>query len=89
MDEPKGFDLHIPSAIVEALRLPESEARVAVRQELAVALYRQGLLSFGKARELTGLGKDAYGQLLGARGVLRHYGEVEANEDLAYGRGEA
>lgn len=35
--------------------------------ELAIALYSQELLSFGKARELAQMGKYEFGQLLGER----------------------
>lgn len=86
--ERTGIDLHIPPSVAEALRLPEAEAERAIRRELAVALYGQGLLSFGKARELAALGKAAFGQLLGERGVARHYGPQEAAEDLRYATGD-
>jgi predicted HTH domain antitoxin len=57
-------------------------------KELAVALYAHGLLSFGKARELAGMGKYEFGRLLGERGAPRHYGREELEDDLAYARGE-
>lgn len=87
MHKQTGIDLHIPSSIAEALRLPEAEAEQAIRRELAIALYGQGLLSFGKARELAALDKAVFGQLLGERGVLRHYGPQEAAEDVQYATG--
>jgi predicted HTH domain antitoxin len=46
------------------------------------------MLSFGKARELAGLSKYAFGQLLGERSVERHYGPEELEEDLRYARGD-
>ncbi|MBU4224990.1 MAG: UPF0175 family protein, partial [Chloroflexi bacterium] len=45
-------------------------------------------LSFGKARELAGMGKYEFGRLLGERGIPRHYGREELEDDLAYARGE-
>jgi predicted HTH domain antitoxin len=56
--------------------------------ELAVALAAQGLVSVGKARELAGMGKYEFGRLLGERGIPRHYGREELEDDLAYARGE-
>ena len=56
--------------------------------ELAIALYTQDLLSFGKAWELAGMGKYEFGLLLGARGVQRHYTAEELTEDLTYARGK-
>jgi predicted HTH domain antitoxin len=42
--------LDIPESVVRSLKLPATEPRR--RAELAVALYAQGILSFGKASEL-------------------------------------
>ncbi|MEM9666472.1 MAG: UPF0175 family protein [Bacteroidota bacterium] len=69
-----------------ALRIPEQEAAQTIHRELALALYQQGLLSFGKARELARLDKAAFSHLLGVRGIERHYGPEEAAEDLNYAR---
>lgn len=79
--------LHIPDSVVQAMRLPEERISQELLVELAIALYRQGILSFGKARELAGIGKYEFGQLLGTRGVLRHYGQEELEDDLKYARG--
>ncbi|MEM1125876.1 MAG: UPF0175 family protein [Bacteroidota bacterium] len=86
MSLPAGIDLHIPPSVVEALRVPEQEAAQTMHRELALALYQQGLLSLGKARELAELDKAAFSQLLGTRGIERHYGAEEAAEDLSYAR---
>ena len=83
-----SIQITIPDAIVQAMRLPEQRVAQEVVQELAVALYARELLSFGKARELAGVGKDEFGQMLGARGVYRHYGREELEDDLTYARGE-
>lgn len=80
-------ELHIPDSVVQAMRLPEEGISQELLVELAIALYRQGILSFGKARELADIGKYEFGQLLGKRGVLRHYGQEEFEDDLKYARG--
>jgi predicted HTH domain antitoxin len=79
--------LHIPDSVVQAMRLPEERISQELLVELAIALYRQGILSFGKARELADIGKYEFGQLLGKRGVSRHYGQEELEDDLKYARG--
>jgi len=79
--------LHIPDSVVQAIRLPEERISQELLVELAIALYRQGILSFGKARELADIGKYEFGQLLGKRGVLRHYGQEDLEDDLKYARG--
>jgi predicted HTH domain antitoxin len=78
--------LHIPDSVVQAIRLPEERISQGLRVELAIALYREGLLSFGKARELADMGKYEFGHLLGERGVSRHYGQEELEDDLKYAR---
>ncbi len=81
------IQLHIPDSVVQAIRLPEERISKELLVELAIALYRQGILSFGKARELADMEKYEFGQLLGKRGVLRHYGQEELEDDLTYARG--
>ncbi len=76
--------LHIPDTIVQAIRLPEDQVGTELHKELAIALYERGYLAFGKARELAGMGKYEFGQLLGARAIPRHYGEEELIDDIAY-----
>ena len=78
------LQLSIPDSILQAIRLPEQRIEQELLHELAIALYSQELLSFGKARELARMDKYEFGQLLAQRGVLRHYGAEELEDDLAY-----
>lgn len=73
---------------MQAIRLPEQRIEQELRRELAIALYTQDLLAFDKARELAELDKYEFGQLLAARGVARHYGFAELDDDLNYARRE-
>jgi len=83
-----GITLEIPDSIVQAMRLPERRTKQELLIELSISLYDQGILSFGKARELSHMGKYEFGKLLGERGVLRHYGLEELEDDLVYARGQ-
>jgi predicted HTH domain antitoxin len=83
-----SLELHIPDSVAQAIRMPEERMAQELMVELAVALYAKGALSFGKARELAGMGKYELGRLLGERYIPRHYGEEELEDDLAYARGE-
>lgn len=83
-----AIQLTIPDAIAEALRLPSADRGHALQVELAVALYARGILGFGKARDLAGMSKQSFAQALGARGVPRHYGEEELQDDLRHARGQ-
>ena len=83
-----SVQLHIPDSVARAIRLPEERIAQELLEELAIALYAQGILSFGKARELAGMGTFEFGQLLGKRGIPRHYGREELEDDLKYARGK-
>ncbi len=78
------MQLSIPDSILEAIRLPEKRRKKELLTELAIALYAQDLLSFGKARELAEMGKYEFGKLLSERGINRHYGAEELEDDLTY-----
>ncbi|MBI2330811.1 MAG: UPF0175 family protein [Chloroflexi bacterium] len=79
--------LEIPDAVAEAMRLPGGERQQRLLIELAVSLYAQGILSFGKARQLCDMTKYEFGILLGKRGIPRHYSREDFQDDLAYARG--
>jgi len=83
-----SLQLSIPDDVLSAIRLPETRIEKALLQELAIALYAQELLSLGKARELAQMDNYEFGQLLGQRGVLRHYTNEELEDDLNYASGE-
>ena len=81
-----SIQLHIPDSIAQALRLPPPEQQQQLMIELAMALYARGILSFGKARELSGLSKYELGLLLGKRSIPRHYTADDLHSDLDYAR---
>jgi predicted HTH domain antitoxin len=83
-----GLQISISDSIVQALRLPEQRIEQELRRELAIALYAQEILSFGKARELAEMDKYEFGQLLSRRGIFRHYDFEELDDDLSYARSE-
>jgi predicted HTH domain antitoxin len=73
---------------MQSLHLPEGEVEERLRCELALSLYSQGILSFGKATELSGISRWHFAEFVGSRGVARHYSSEELAEDLAYGHGQ-
>jgi len=70
--------LEIPREVLHATRMTPDE----LRSELAVSLFQQGKLSFGKARELTGLSIWAFQQILGSRDIPIHYDENDFADDI-------
>jgi predicted HTH domain antitoxin len=73
------YTLEIPQDILDSARLTLAE----LKTEMAVALYAQGRLSIGKARELANLSLWEFRTLLGARRISPHYDEHELATDLA------
>lgn len=60
--------IEIPREIIHATRMTPDE----LRRELAMHLFQQGKLSFGKAREMAGMTVWTFQQLLGSRGIPVH-----------------
>jgi predicted HTH domain antitoxin len=76
------FCLNIQKDVIQAIKVPFSEASQRLKRELAIRLYEKGLLSFGKARELSEMSRWAFHDLLGEEGILRRYDMAELEEDL-------
>jgi predicted HTH domain antitoxin len=79
--------LEIPDSVARAIRLPKKEQQRQLKTELALSLYAQGLLSFGKACELAEITKVEFGLLLGKRNIPRQYDEQDLQDDIAYASG--
>lgn len=63
------YSIEIPAEVVHATRMTLEEMKL----ELALMLFQQGKLSFGKAREMAGLTVWELQLLLGQRKILVHY----------------
>jgi predicted HTH domain antitoxin len=74
--------LEIPDQVTEGLRLPPDERLHRIRTELAIRLYQKGILSFGKARELSQLSKWEFHELLGQENIDRSYDLEDLETDL-------
>ena len=83
-----GMTLNIPDSVLEGLRIPEAEIAQRLRTELAIALYAQGVLSLGKAAELAEMNRMVFGEIVGLRGIARHYGDAELAQDISHARSE-
>jgi predicted HTH domain antitoxin len=71
------IELEVPQDILESARITPAEALV----ELAVVLYAEGKLSFGKARELARVPHGRFRQILASRGIAAHYDVADVAED--------
>jgi predicted HTH domain antitoxin len=66
-----------PRDVMRTTRMSPDE----LKRELALTLFQQGKVSFGKARELTGMTVWAFQQLLGSREIPVHYDVEDYLED--------
>jgi len=73
------ISIEIPREIIHATRMTPQE----LKRELAIHLFQQDKLSFGKAREMADMTVWDFQQLLGVRGVHIHYDLEDYEEDLA------
>ena len=71
--------IEIPREIVHVTRMGPQ----ALKRELAVYLFEQGKISFGKARELAEMTVWEFQQLLGYKRIPIHYDLADYEEDLA------
>lgn len=79
-----SLHLNIPDSVLASLRLPENRIESELMKELAIALYSQDLLSFSKAKELSGLPSNEFSQVVGERGVSRRCGKHKINGEDVY-----
>jgi len=78
----RKISIEVPEDILRATKIPLKEAPERLQKELAVRLYEQGILTFGKARQLAGTTKWEFHRLLGAMGITRQYDLDDFQTDL-------
>jgi len=78
-------NIEIPDSVYNSMKIPDKDKKYILLQELALALYRDEILSFGKARELAGMSKEEFHDLLGKKEIERHYSLKNLKEDIKYG----
>lgn len=70
--------INVPREVLHATRMTLAE----IKTELALTLFQQGKLSFGKARELAEMSFWTFQQLLGARDISIHYDLEDLDGDI-------
>lgn len=70
--------IEIPREVIHATRMKPME----LKQELAIHLFQQGRLSFGKAHEMADMTVWVFQQLLGSRGIPIQYGVNDYEEGM-------
>jgi len=77
-----GEKMKIVIDLPQNIKLPSNEVEKRVKIELALSLYKKGILSFGQARKLARLSKWNFIELLEKEGIKIVYDEEEFKNDL-------
>lgn len=72
----------LPSDLARILRVDADEIPRVVKVYLAVELYREGLVSLGKAAEIAGLTKWEMMEVLTSKGIPLNYTRRDLEEDI-------
>ncbi|MEI9892729.1 MAG: UPF0175 family protein [Chthoniobacter sp.] len=80
------FLFEIPDDVIDSLGLPREEVEGEFRAELAAVLYARGMLSMGKAAEMSGRFRWKFEELLAEREIARNYSEEDLQHDLEWSR---
>jgi predicted HTH domain antitoxin len=73
------YSIEIPPEVIHTTHMSPQD----MKRELALALFQQEKISFGKAREMAGMTVWAFQQLLGSRDIPVHYDIQDYLEDQA------
>jgi len=78
--------VQIPDELESLLAGTLEAVQARVRLDLALNYYREGVLSLGKAAEMSGVSRLEFERVLGERGVARNYSTMDADRDLQWAR---
>ena len=76
--------LNIPRDLILGMKISEDQILSKIKEEIAVSFYHKKYLSFGKERELAGLSRQNFSNLLKEFDVHRHYEKEDLKEDIEF-----
>ena len=79
----QSYTFSLPEEILRSAKIPRSQWDAALKRELALQLYRKGMLSFANACRQAGMEKLDFHMLLGERQIPRQYDVEDYEQDLA------
>jgi len=77
-----SIKLDLPKDILLAANISEASASRDVKKYLSLYMFKERLLSFGKAADLAGMDKLSFMELAGSKGISLNYDENDYLEDL-------
>lgn len=78
----KDLALTIPGDVLANAKIPRARMESELKKELALQLYREGIVSGFGACRIAGIEKSELQYLLGERGIAQHYDVEHYEQDL-------
>ena len=78
----RSYTISLPEDILRSAKIPRPQWDAVLKRELALQLYREGMLSFANARRLADMEKLDFHRLLGERHIPRQYDIEDYEQDL-------
>lgn len=82
------IEFNIPKDVLVAASMSEKAASGEIKKLLAIYLFKERILSFGKACELSGLNKTEFLEFTGNMKIPLNYDIEDYEEDLTILRGK-
>lgn len=79
--------LTIPSSLAQEMKLPPDTIREELMSELAVSLYKRGIITTAQGCRLAGLDRYQFKEILWKRQIPVHYSEEDLDQDIRYATG--
>lgn len=74
--------LSFPREVVNILKTREEYLEPLLKQTVALELFREGVVSVGKASEIAGLTRNEMLDLLASKRIPLHYAPPDLREDM-------
>lgn len=78
----RPYSISLPEDILRSAKIPRQQWDAVLKRELALQLYREGMISFAGARRLAEMEKIDFHMLLGERQIPRQYDVEDYEQDL-------
>ena len=76
------ISIDVPKDLIHALKVRERELPKVLREIIAVNLYKEGLISLGKASEIAGVSRWEMFDILAAKKIPLQYYPEDLEEDI-------
>ena len=74
--------MDFPKDVLLAANISEANAPSDIKKHLALYMFKERIISFGKASELSGLNKLEFMELASSKGIPLNYDANDYREDL-------